>query len=181
MNVLVFGAQGSGKSTHAKYISEQQKTPYIYTGDLFRMLEKENSPRGKQIKNLMSKGILIPNELSIPAFDEYIKKFNISKGLVLDGYPRSVDQAKSLPFDINLVVHVTLPENVAIERLIARGRYDDTPDAIRKRLELFKKDTEPLYSYFKGKGVKIVEIDNSPSEEIVQEKIDELFEKQRGN
>jgi adenylate kinase len=177
MNILVFGSQGSGKSTHAKYIAEQQKTPYIYTGDLFRDLEKEDSQRGRQIKEWNDKGILTPNEVSIPAFNEYLGKFDTSRGIVLDGYPRNIGQAESLPFKIELIIHVTLPENIAIKRLIERGRYDDTPEAIEKRLELFKKETEPIYEFFKGKGVKIVEIDNSPSIEVVREKIDGLFKK----
>jgi adenylate kinase len=181
MNVLVFGAQGSGKSTHAKYVAEKLKVPYIYTGDLFRELGKEDSQRGGQIKEWHDKGILTPNEVSIPSFNEYLTKFDVSKGVVLDGYPRNIGQAQSLPFKINLIVHVTLPEDVAIQRLIVRGRYDDTPETIKKRIELFRKETAPLYDYFKSKGVEVVEVDNSPPIEIVRKKIDDLLEKQRGN
>lgn len=173
MNILFFGAQGSGKSTHAKYAADKLNFPYIYTGDLFRKLENEDSARGKKIRELMKKGILIPNDISIPAFKEYVEEFDISNGLVLDGYPRNTEQAEKLPFDIDLILHIILPEKIAIERLSTRGRYDDTPEAIKKRLELFKKETKPLYEYFKNKGVRIVEIDNSPKIEEVRSVIDD--------
>ena len=179
MNILVYGTQGSGKSTHAKYIADKLGVPYVYTGDLFREVEKETSDRGEKIRELMAQGILIPNELSIPAFGEYLDKFDLSKGVVLDGYPRNLDQAESLPFKIDLIINISLPEGVAIERLLARGRYDDTPQAIKKRMQLFKKDTQPLYSYYRSKGAKVVEVDNSPSVEEVQGVIDGLLENKK--
>ncbi|MEX0622213.1 MAG: nucleoside monophosphate kinase [Candidatus Woykebacteria bacterium] len=179
MNILVFGAQGSGKSTHAKYIADKLEVPYIYTGDLFRDLENEDSERGRKIRDLMSKGILIPNEISIPAFNEYLQKFDVSKGLVLDGYPRNLDQAQALPVGIDLVIHVVLPEKTAVERLMERGRNDDNPSAIKKRLELFKKDTEPIYDHYREKRVKIIKLNNSASVEKVQERIDDLLENKR--
>ena len=179
MNTLIFGSQGSGKSTHAKYIAEKLKVPYIYTGDLFRELEKENSARGERIRELLKQGILIPNELSIPAFGEYLEKFDLSKGVVLDGYPRNLDQAQSLPLEIDQIIHVTLPEELAIERLMERKRSDDTPEAIKKRIELFKTDTKPIYDYYKSKGVEIKEVDNTPPVEEVSKSIDDLLEDKR--
>ena len=175
MNILVFGAQGSGKSTHAKYIADKLKAPYIYTGDLFRELEKERSQRGRLIKRLMRAGEIIPNEISIPALEEYLKDFDLSKGIVLDGYPRNTGQAESLPIKIDLIVYIKLSEEIAIERLSTRGRYDDTPQAIKMRLEMYKKETQPVLNYFKDKGVKIISIDNTPPVDIVRENIDDLL------
>ena len=175
MNILVFGAQGSGKSTHAQYIATKFHIPYKYTGDLFRELEKEESEKGEQIRQLTKKGILIPNKLSIPAFGDYLKKFSVSEGVVLDGYPRNIEQAKRLPLKIDLIIYVTLPEKTAIDRLLERGRYDDTAAAIKKRLSLYKKETEPLLSYFEKNSTKIVEINNTPPVEEVQKEIDGLL------
>ncbi|HEX7456296.1 MAG TPA: nucleoside monophosphate kinase [Candidatus Nanoarchaeia archaeon] len=175
MNILVFGAAGSGKSTHAKYITDKLGIPYIYTGDLFRELEKEDSERGEKIRQLMGQGVIIPNGISIPAFNEYLGKFDISKGVVLDGYPRNLDQAQSLPIPIDLITHITLPEDVAIARLKQRGRCDDTPGAIKKRLDLFKEQTKPIYEFYKNRGVEIVEIDNSPPVEVVRGSIDDIL------
>ena len=181
MNILVFGGQGSGKSTHAKYIAEKLGIPYVYTGDLFRELEGEESEKGKKIRDLVKKGILIPNELAVPAFAEYIKKFDLSKGVVLDGFPRDLEQAKALQLKINLIIYITLPENTAIQRLMERKRYDDTPRAIKKRLDLYKEETRPLLSYFKKKGVETVKIDNTPSVEEVRAEVDDFLEKQSRN
>ena len=179
MNILVFGAQGSGKGTHAKYIADKLGVPYIGAGDLFRELEKEKSPKGEKIRELIARGIIIPNELSVPAFRQYLKKFDVSDGVVLDGYPRNLDQARNLPIKLDLIVHITLPENVAIRRLMKRKRCDDTPGAIKQRLTLFRKSTKPVYDYFKGEGVKIVKIDNFPPVEEVQREIDELLKQPR--
>ena len=72
MNILVFGVKGSGKSTHAKYIAEKLNLPYIYTGDMFRELEKEDSVHGRKINKLMKKVILIQDDITITAFTEYL-------------------------------------------------------------------------------------------------------------
>lgn len=177
MNILIFGAQGSGKSTHGEYIASKLNIPYIYTGDLFRELEKENSERGERIRKLMIKGVLIPDELAIPAFEEYLDKFNIDNGLVLDGFPRTIKQARSLPIDIDLIIYITLPIKIAVERLMERGRYDDTRGSIEKRLALFKEKTKPVLTFYREKGVNIAEVDNSPSIDEVGKRIDGLLEK----
>ncbi len=181
MNILVFGAQGTGKSTHAKYIAEKIKVPYIYTGDLFRKLGKEDSEVGKKIRKLNGKGLLIPDELSIAAFIDYLGKWDLSKGAVLDGYPRNLTQAEALPIKIDLVIYVTLPEKLAIERLLERKRFDDTPDAIKQRVSLYEEVTQPLLEYFRNKGVGIFEVDNTLPISRVRKKIDDLLEEQRGN
>ena len=179
MNILVFGAQGSGKSTHAKYIADKLEVPYVYTGDLFRDLENEDSNRGRKIRGLMKQGILIPNELSIPAFKEYLNKFDTSEGVVLDGYPRNTEQAQSLSVKIDLIICINLPEKIAIGRLKERGRSDDNPEVIKKRLELFYEQTKPIFDYFKNKGVKIAQIDNSPPLEEVRLAVDDLLKNQK--
>jgi adenylate kinase len=175
MNVLVFGAQGSGKSTYGQYIASSLKVPYIYTGDLFRRLENEDSERGRLIKNLLDQGLMIPDEVAIPAFEDFISQFDISKGVVLDGFPRTVHQAETLKLNIDLVISIVLEESLAIERLLKRKRYDDTPELIKKRIALYKERTQPVLDFFEGTGVKIVEIDNSPHIEEVKRKIDDLF------
>ena len=104
MNILVFGVQGSGKSTHAEYIATKLGVPYIYTGDLFRNLEKDSSKQGKQIKRFMGRGVLIPDQITIPIFEEYLKEFDTSRGLVLDGFPRTKGQAEKLKIKLDLII-----------------------------------------------------------------------------
>lgn len=177
MNILVFGAQGSGKSTHAEYIADKLGAPYVYTGDLFRDLEKERSERGEKIRRMLEEGRLIPDEIAVPAFKEHLKKFDVSKGVILDGFPRTVFQAESLSIPIDLIIYIELPLDVAVERLLKRGRFDDTPELIKTRINIFKEKTQPILDYFKQKGVEIVEIDNSPSVGEVRKAIDDLLEK----
>lgn len=179
MNILVFGAQGSGKSTHAKYIAEKLGLAYVYTGDLFRKLAQENSPFGRQIKERVAKGLMIPNPIAIKAFKRYLSSLDLSKGVVLDGYPRNFAQALSLPIQVDLLVYITLPEKIAIERLLKRKRPDDTPQSIRTRLDHYKKETAHLLTHFRAKGAAVVEVDNTPPIETVQKKIDDLLKNQR--
>lgn len=181
MNILVFGVKGSGKSTHAKYIAEKLDLPYVYTGDMFRELEKEDSVRGRKINKLMKKGILIPDDITITAFKEYLKKFDISKGVVLEGYPRTLVQVEALPIIFDLIINVTLPSDLILERLKLRGRYDDYTQAIKTSIQLFEKKTKPVLSYYRKKGVDVVKIDNSPSIEKVREGLDDLLENKRRN
>jgi adenylate kinase len=181
MNILVFGAQGSGKSTHAKYIADKLGLPYVYTGDLFRKLAKADSPFGQQIRERLDRGLMQPNPIATKAFRQYLGSLDLSKGVVLDGYPRNFAQALSLPVGIDLVIYIILPEKIAIERLLKRGRQDDTPGSIRRRLDHYKKETAPLLTHFRIKGAAVVEVDNTPPIGVVQKKIDGLLKNQRRN
>ena len=175
MNILVFGVQGSGKSTHAKYISSMLGLPYIYSGDLFRSLEDETSDRGEKIRQLLKKGNLIPDEIAIPAFEEYLGKINTSRGVVLDGFPRTLEQAETLKIGLDLIVHITLPTKLIIERLLDRGRSDDNPESMMKRIELYEEKTTPILDFFKLQKVRVVIIDNTPPVKEVKKKIDDLL------
>lgn len=178
MNILVFGVAGSGKSTYAKYIANKLNVLYIYTGDLFRSLKEEKSTRGEKIRDLMRKGILIPDDIALPAFKQYLAKFDLSRGLVLDGFPRTLSQAGSLGVNLDLIIHMTLPPQLIIDRLVARGRYDDKPDSIKKRVLIYEEKTKSILNYYEEKGVKIVTLDNSPPIDQVRKSIDGLLENQ---
>jgi len=207
---LVFGAQGSGKSTHAQYIAAKLHIPYIYTGDLFRELEKEESEKGEQIRQLMKKGILIPNKLSIPAFGDYLKKFPVSEGVVLDGYPRNKDQQNYLgsitAIDYAIVIEVS--DEAAAQRLGDRlackcgmsyhkkfnppkhkgkcdkcggelyKRDDDKPEAIKKRIEIYHQQTEPLYSFYNSQKV-LYKVDGEKSIDEVYHQIDRVIHREK--
>ncbi|MCM8782195.1 MAG: nucleoside monophosphate kinase [Candidatus Omnitrophica bacterium] len=179
MNVIVLGSQGSGKSTHAKYIAEKLGVPYINAGDLFRSLAKEDSEYGRVINQFLAKGLIVPDKVAIPIFERYLSSLDTRNGFVLDGYPRTIQQAESLKAKIDLVIHVLLQEQEAIRRLLERRRVDDTPQLIRNRLEFYKKETLPLIDYFKRQKIKIENLDNTSAVEIVRGKIDDLLEKYR--
>jgi adenylate kinase len=176
MNILVFGIQGSGKSTYGPYIAEKLNVPYIYTGDLFRQVAKQNSPSGREVRQLLEEGKLIPDSLAIGVIEDYINEHDISKGVVLDGYPRNLHQAENLKIEIDLVLHFTIDEGLAIERLLARKRGDDSPDVIAQRMALYRELTSPILGFFKEKGTRLVEIDNTPPVEEVKKVLNDLLE-----
>lgn len=175
MKVLLFGIQGSGKSTIGKYIAKKIGVPFISIGDIFRQLREENSETGRLVKSLIDKGHFVPDELAMQILNQRLDQADVEKGFVLDGAPRNIEQEKLFKHSLDLIILVTLEEAEAIRRLMSRGRHDDSEDAIRKRLNWHKENTEPLINYFKGRGIKIVEIDNTPDEETVRKGIDELL------
>ncbi len=175
MRVLLFGIQGSGKSTIGKYIAEKTDVPFISIGDIFRRLSQEDSETGKLVKSLIEHGKFVPDELTMKLVNERLNENDTKNGFVLDGAPRNLVQEKLFRHDLDLVVMVNLNEKVAIERLMSRGRHDDLEHAIKNRLDWHKENTVPLIDYFKSKGVKIVDVDNTPAEEDVRKSLDELL------
>jgi len=156
--IILMGGQGAGKGTHAKNLVTQKGFKYIEVGAILRGLPSE-SP----IKQIMARGELVPNSELFDIIKTAIEKCGKSD-IILDGFPRNVEQAKWLvkqyasdksPYDIH-VVHLSLPEQIMIERIANRvkeggGRADDIdPDVVQKRLELFKKETLPAIEFLKN-------------------------------
>ncbi len=181
MIVLVFGIQGSGKSTHAHFIANRLNLPYVSTGDILRELEKQPSEIGRKVQRLMEKGIIIPDEITIPALENYIKEKNIDDNFLIEGFPRTLPQVEMFKRKVDLVFEIVVPEEVAIERLKSRGRYDDVEDSIKMRLSLFKEKTLPVIEFYKKSGTKVFVIKNDKSIEEVQKEIDELLKNQSRN
>jgi adenylate kinase len=175
MNIIVFGAQGTGKSTYAKYVAEKLDVPYIYSGDIFREMSRQDLPLSKKINKFVTKGLLVPDDIVISAVKGELNKIDLSRGVVFDGFPRNLKQAQYLPVEANLIIHITLSEKIILERLLKRGRSDDTMETIRKRLEIYDKETVPLLKFYGEKGVKMIEIDNTPPVEIVKKQIDDVL------
>lgn len=175
MNILLFGIQGAGKSTIGKYIASKFGVPFISIGDILRHLREKESEKGKLIKSIIDKGEFIPDQLAMDIINERVEEKDAKKGFVLDGAPRNLTQEKLFKSSVDLVILINLNENEAIKRLLGRGRHDDSEEAIRKRLAWHKENTTPLIDYYRSKGVKIIEIDNTPSEGQVRKEVDELF------
>ncbi len=182
MKLILLGAAGSGKGTMAKKISADFGIPQISTGDLFREIAKEGGKLGEQVQSLMSKGALIPNEITFEVLKARLAKPDCKKGFILDGFPRSLSQAEMLEgvTDIDAVVSIELPFEELEKRLVNRRlcpscgeidntsyagftgncrkcgtklfqRDDDKPEAIKARLEVYKKDVTPLIDFYGGK------------------------------
>jgi len=157
MNIVLIGPQGSGKSTQGKLISKHFKIPYISTGDMFRDLMHKSDEFALSIREKMLAGDLIDDETTNKIVRQHLERGKYYKGFVIDGYPRSVNQSMSAPFVLDLILHIQVPEEVSISRLLKRGRIDDTKDNIEKRLKLYKQETEPILEYWRKYG-KVVDI-----------------------
>ena len=153
-HILFLGAPGAGKGTQAELLSQYNSYLHLSTGELLRKEIEMNSILGMQVKDIMNRGELVSDELVLKIVRQNLEKNN--KGWILDGYPRNLSQANSLnevliemsqPLDV--VFYLDIPEEVLIKRLLLRGRKDDTEDAIRARVNIYKKTTQPLIQYFK--------------------------------
>lgn len=185
MKIILLGAPGSGKGTLAKKITSEFDLPQISTGDLFRAIVKENTPLARKVKQIMESGALVPDEVTVEIVKERINKPDCQKGFILDGFPRTIDQAKALQniSSIDTVILVELSKETIINRLSARRtcpncgeiysifdnkdeicskcstkliqRDDDKPDTIRHRLEVYDENTAPLINFYSDKLFKV--------------------------
>lgn len=178
MKIILLGAPGSGKGTLAKKISADFSIPQISTGDLFRAIVKENSDFARKVKAIMESGALVPDEVTVEMLKNRIAKEDCEKGFILDGFPRTVAQAKALEeiSQIDGIILVELPHETIVERLSARRtcsgcgeiysaltydkdtcakcnsqliqRDDDKPETIKHRLEVYDTNTAPLINFY---------------------------------
>ena len=181
MRALLFGIQGSGKSTIGKYIAKKFGVSFISIGDIFRELREEDSKTGKLVKPLIDEGKFVPDLVTMKIINQRLREKDTENGFVLDGAPRNLSQEKLFEHKLDLVVMVNLDEDVAIKRLLSRGRHDDSEQAIKNRIDWYKENTIPLIDFFKSRGVKIIEIDNTSNEEEVRKNLDELLKNQSRN
>jgi len=172
MKLVLIGIQGAGKSTQGNLLSKQLKIPYLSTGHIFREIAKEKTPLGKNVKLLMNSGKLIPDDQVIEIVNSYLSKPAYKKGYILDGFPRTIEQAKKFKNHVDRVIDVRIPEKEALWRLAYRNekRDDDTIEAIKRRIELFRQHTNPVLEYYKKEG-KLVAIDGTQGIKEVNEEI----------
>jgi len=172
MKLVLIGIQGAGKSTQGNLLSRQLKIPYLSTGHIFRDIAKEKTSLGRYVKEIINSGALIPDTKVIEIVNSYLSKPAYRKGYILDGFPRTVPQAKKFVNHVDRVIHIAIPDKEALWRLAYRNetRDDNTIEAIRKRIELFKKHTVPVLTYY-NKQKKLVEIDGTKTIEEVNDEI----------
>ena len=152
-HLLFLGAPGAGKGTQAELLSKNNSYMHLSTGELLRKEIEMNTSLGRQVKDIINRGELVSDELVLKIVKQNLDKDN--KGWILDGYPRNLSQANSLNevlIEINqpleVVFYLDIPEEVLIKRLLLRGRKDDNEQTIRRRVDIYKKTTEPLIKYF---------------------------------
>jgi adenylate kinase len=121
VNAVIFGAPGSGKGTYASRLQSQLGVDVIATGDIFRQIMKEDTPLGREVKSYVEKGLLVPDDVVIEVLKQSLAKTS-GRGFILDGYPRTIEQAKALEkiAKIDVIIHLIVPEWIIIERLSTR-------------------------------------------------------------
>ena len=165
--IIMIGGPGSGKSTYYEIITKKLNIPHIYTGDMMRALAKTNTPDGQKVKDLLSKGQFAPLDIVINAVKDRVSKPDAQKGYVFDGFPRNVEQAERMEeegIEYDYVVNLVVSEEEIIKRLTARGREDDKPEIIKKRLAVYEKETRPLLDYYKNEIINIKAEGGEPEE-----------------
>lgn len=170
IKILLFGPQGSGKSTQGKLLAQFLDLPYISTGDIFREISASSSTEGQRIRQILNEGRLVDDITTSKIVEERLKQPDCENGFILDGYPRTPDQIKNFDPDFNKVFYLKLSDEEATERLMQRGREDDTKDLIAERLKNYHEQTNPILVYYKNKGL-LKEINGTGTIEQIQQEL----------
>lgn len=187
MNILLYGIQGSGKSTQGKLLSRHLHLPYLSTGHIFREMSHEQSRQGRYIKETLAGGLLIPDDITIPIVEEYLRKSEYRKGWILDGFPRTLTQAKKFQERIDVAFYLIVSDKEALWRLSfrkdAKGeiREDETVMALRKRIDLFHRVTKPMLEYYRKKDLLVEIAGERKVEEIIEDIMRKIRWYQKGN
>lgn len=170
MRVVLLGPPGAGKGTQARKLADKLGIPQISTGELFRQNITDGTPLGLEAQRYLDAGDLVPSGLTNALVEDRIGQPDAADGFILDGYPRSVDQAKALQrmlearqAKIDAVLEFQVGEDELLNRLKGRGRADDTDQVILNRMKVYRDETAPLLDYYRN-VLKPVDAVGSPDE-----------------
>jgi len=208
MKFVFLGPPGAGKGTQAKILSKKLNIPAISTGDIFRENIKDQTELGKKAVEYTSKGLLVPDSVTNSMVEQRLMKMDCANGFILDGYPRTINQAKFLDEieTIDKVVNFVLTDDEVVRRISGRRtcsncngiyhvdflkpkkkdvcdkcnikltqREDDKPKAVKKRLIVYKKQTEPLIEYYNKKRI-LSNIDSNPTIKEISHKVEKSLQ-----
>ena len=187
MNLILFGPPGAGKGTQAEILINKYNIVQISTGDMLREEVTLGTELGKAAKSIMEKGNLVSDEIIISMIEKRIVKPDCQKGFILDGFPRTLQQAidldnilNKLNIHIDKVIEINVEENVLLERITKRAleskltRDDDNSEILKNRILVYKKDTLPVLKYYKNLN-KLYSIDGMQSVDRVSKDIQKIL------
>jgi len=208
VNAIIFGAPGSGKGTYASRLQSKLNVDVIAMGDIFREIMKEDTLLGRKVKGYVEKGLLVPDDVVVEVLKHRLAKISGGKGFILDGYPRTIEQAKALEniAKIDAIIQLNVPDWIIIERLSTRRickncgkvynirylkpkkdmicdkcggplyqRPDDTPEVIKKRIEVYEQQTQPILQHFREKRIPFIEFKTEKLETPPEVAVEEIL------
>jgi adenylate kinase len=182
VRLVLVGPPGAGKGTQAVLLAERLDVPHISTGDLFRANLKDETELGREAKRYMDAGDLVPDEVTVAMVRERLTHDDAAKGFILDGFPRTLSQARSLGEllaergeELDAVVEFQVPEDELVRRLMGRGRDDDTEDVIRRRQQVYRSETAPLLDHYSD---RLVSVDAVGSVEEITDRVTQALRTQ---
>jgi len=182
MIYVVFGPPGSGKGTQAELLIRALDVPHISTGDLLRAEAEAGTPLGRQVASMLAAGELVPDELIERVLERRLQAPDARLGAILDGYPRTVPQARALDDllasarrRVDAVLALDVDEETVLDRLLRRAaeqrRTDDNPTSIAERLREYRQLTAPVLDHYRAAGVPVIEVDGTGGVETVHQRI----------
>lgn len=182
-NYLIFGPPGAGKGTQATALANLLGVPHVSTGDMFRAHLANETALGREVKALLAAGTLVPDDVTNRMVEERLGEEDAAEGVLLDGFPRNVPQAKFLDAllarsgeHLAGVVVLEVPEDELRARLAKRardqGREDDAdPEVIDERIRTYRDQSEPCLAYFEGTRVPVHRIDGVGTPDEIERRI----------
>jgi adenylate kinase len=184
MDLILFGPPGAGKGTQAKVLEQERGFVQLSTGDMLRASAAAGTELGRKSKEIMDRGDLVPDDVVVGIIAERLAKRDCAKGVIFDGFPRTVAQARALDEmlvgrrrKIDAVIELKVDDDAMIGRMESRvranptvARADDTPETLRKRLVVYRKNTAPLLDFYRAQG-KLVTVDGMAPIEAVSAEI----------
>jgi adenylate kinase len=173
LRLVLLAAPGGGKGTQGERLAALYGVRHISSGDVLRAEVTAGTPAGLEVAGYQQRGDLVPDQIVFDLMIPAVTAAVAEGGYVLDGFPRTVSQAKQaadvarrLDLTLDAAIHLEVPDEVLVQRLMGRSRADDTAELIRHRLEVFTEMTRPLIAYYQSRGI-LVEIDGDRDPDVI--------------